>query len=100
MCKSVGLLSIETAALAVVHGHPSKLDVMKVTSVDAENNPPTYCVLQISYGIISDVDFDSEKYRAETGTMLTYLGFGFWVTFVFRCTASTAFYFQDITRPS
>lgn len=63
LCKSVGLLSIETAALAVVHGHPSKLDVMKVTSVDAENNPPTYCVLQISYGIISDVDFDSEKIR-------------------------------------
>ena len=54
---------IEDAIVRVVRGRSNALDVMRIHQDDNPRLGFVYCCLQASYGMMPDVDFDSEKLR-------------------------------------
>ena len=61
--SSLGIVSPQQAILRIIHGNTKQFDVMKIEQENNENFEAIYSLLQVSYGMMSDVDFDSEKVR-------------------------------------
>jgi len=85
LSQSLSLYDIKKSCLAIIHGFQMPMDIMKITSLSPPLNQPStqspatssisststtshqevkpvYSFLQVSYGIIADVDFGSEVY--------------------------------------
>mmetsp|Transcript_12866 Transcript_12866/g.51347 ORF Transcript_12866/g.51347 Transcript_12866/m.51347 type:complete len:559 (+) Transcript_12866:28-1704(+) len=63
ICASLDVAGPEDAMLRVLHGRTRKMDVMQVTQLGNEELGTVYGVLQVSCGMMPDVDFESEVVR-------------------------------------
>ena len=60
---SLGIQSPQDSMLRIIHGNVKPFDVMIITQENNVNFKPVYSLLQVSYGMMSDVDFESEVIR-------------------------------------
>lgn len=68
LAATLGIFSPRAAALNIIHGHKHPLDLMKTRFMDPQNSDQeikkVFAFLQVSYGAMSDIDFDSEWARS------------------------------------
>lgn len=63
LTTSIGISSPQDSFMRLVHGNSRQADAMVI---EQETNPQfqrVYSLLQVSFGMMSDVDFESEKIR-------------------------------------
>lgn len=60
LAKSLDCIWPEQAAVAVVKGRSRPLDVMNVTLASGQNQ---YCFLSMTWGLVADIDIESERMR-------------------------------------
>ena len=60
---SLGIHSPQESMLRIIHGNIKPFDVMIITQDNNESLGTIYSLLQVSYGMMSDIDFESEVIR-------------------------------------
>jgi sphingosine kinase len=72
LAATLGLLDPLTAAFALAKGHTRPLDLLSVRQKEAHR----YCFLAVTWGVISEIDLASEKFRFLGGARFTLAALG------------------------